>query len=123
MDSLVVTYSNIAELFGSILSNATGKISYISKDFLNFIGEHDIIKIGAAFIISSQINQIAANFTENIISPVIKATISNDINTLKETRLNILGINFELGAFVAAILRFFVTMIVLYYIFKITGKK
>jgi large-conductance mechanosensitive channel len=92
-------------------------------DFTNFLLEKKVIDLGLAFIISTNINRIASDFVENIISPIINRFVSTDKNKLKDATINIFGIKFEIGNFFNSLLKFVIMMFVIYYIYKIFKKK
>lgn len=111
------------ELFAGSISAVSETVSYTALDFYNFLNDNKIIQIGTAFIISNQINQLASKFIDNIVSPIIKRVFDGKADSLKETKIDIFGIQFEIGDFIMTILKFMINMIVLYYIFKILGKR
>lgn len=107
----------------TIIKNTVENIKDSASNFTEFIVSYNIIQLGMAFIISTQINRLASDFIDNIISPIIERFVSNDDVDLRRKKLNIFGIEFEIGNFVTSILKFVLLLIILYYIFKITGAK
>lgn len=110
------------EFFSGSISSVTDTINNTVSDFYTFLIDKNIIQLGTAFIISAQINQLASKFIENIISPVIKRVVGGEEESLKGTTFTILGIKFEIGDFIAQLLKFLIMMIILYYMFKIIKK-
>jgi large-conductance mechanosensitive channel len=102
-------------------SNLTNGFKETFNDFLNFLGSRNVLQTGLAFVISSNINRLASDFVENIVSPIINKVSSSEKEKLKDAKISIFGVNFEAGNFIMSILKFVITMIVIYYVFKLTG--
>lgn len=111
------------ELFTGSISAVSETVAYNVVDFYNFLNDNKIIQLGTAFIISSQINQLASKFIDNIVSPIIKRVLDGETESLKETKVEIFGIKFEIGDFIMTMMKFMINMIILYYLFKILGKR
>jgi large conductance mechanosensitive channel protein len=93
------------------------------KSFKQFMLSKSILEIGVALVIGSQITELASTFVENILSPVLQIICSSD-KTLKLDFLNFkfYGTDIYCGKFMNSLLKFIITMVILYYILKITGK-
>jgi large-conductance mechanosensitive channel len=89
---------------------------------MNFLVGKNVLELGLAFIVSSNINRVASDFIDNIVSPVINKISSSEEEKLKDAKISIFGIKFEIGNFLMSLLKFIITMIVIYYVFKLTGK-
>ena len=92
-------------------TNIVGNKIYKSviTNFFDFLKKKDIINIGIAFVLATNINNLATSLMDNILTPLI-----NRINGPSETQtiefekktLNILGINFKIGLFITNLLQF-----------------
>lgn len=92
------------------------------QDFLDFLVKNNIIQLGAAFIIGTQINGLANAFIEHIVSPIVVAVSSDEqAKKLSQTYVEIFGVRFEIGQFIMVLFKFLIMMAVLYYMFKIIG--
>lgn len=110
------------------MENFSDSYKYISNGmknsydgFINFLVSKNIIGIGLAFIISTNINNLASNFIDNIISPIIQKIRANSDKKLKDVKFDIFGIKFEIGDFIMTLLKFIITMIFVYIIYKLIG--
>lgn len=93
------------------------------SDFSEFILDYGVLQIGIAFVIGVQLNRLTTDFVDNIIAPIIDRFTKNDEVNLRRKKLEVFGIEFELGNFIVSLINFFLLMIILFYIFKIIGGK
>lgn len=104
-------------------SSVKNTIEYTTNDFISFLLSNRVLQIGMAFAISTQVNKLVSDFIDNIISPIIKRFVDKERETtLKQKKVTIFGIEFEIGNFIMSILKFFIIMIVFYAIFKLFNK-
>jgi large-conductance mechanosensitive channel len=97
-------------------------LSNVIYEFYDFLSSRNILELGLAFIISTNINRLSNDFIDNIVSPVIKRLTGSEEDKLKDVKLDIFGINFEIGNFIMSVLKFIIMMMILYYLFKIIGR-
>lgn len=83
----------------------------------DFIIEQQILKIGIAFIISSQVNQLFSSFIDNILTPLILLLVGADkTQKLSDLYIEIYSVQITYGEFLLAVIRFIIMMIIMYYI-------
>ena len=102
-----------------LVSDSISSVKYTIKDFSTFLSQNKILELGIAFIVSTQINQLASKFIDNIVSPVIHKIINQEENSLKDVKMEIFGIKFEIGDFIVSFLKFLTLMIILFYVVKV----
>ena len=95
----------------------------INSDFYNFIKDNHIITTTIATIFSKLITDVSYSFIDNIILPIINIDLDNDgkadINSFKNKKIKISGINFKIGPFAIEILKFICVIFILYYLSKL----
>jgi large conductance mechanosensitive channel len=92
-------------------------------EFYNFLIKHNIIGVGMAFIIGSQINMLATAFVNNIVSPTIGIFMESNKRKLEDIKIPVLGAKIEIGSFIESILKFVLTMIIIFYFFRVIDIK
>ena|ERR1700744_1307916 len=105
-----------------IVSDIASTIKNTPGDFYKFMIENNVIGVGMAFILSTQINTLANGFITNIIAPIIKAISTTQDEDLKQVKINILGAYIEVGAFIETVLKFLLTMLLIFYFFRFFSK-
>lgn len=113
----------ILDTSSEVTNYVTGKITGTMEEFYQFLLDNKIIQLSTAFIIGTQANRLGSDFVDNIISPIINRVVGGQQDTLNNLRLEIFGIRFEIGNFLASFMKFIIFMFVLFYIFKIIGYK
>lgn len=88
-------------------------------EFLEFIKKNNIMSLGMAFIIGTQVNSLASSFIDSIVSPIIKTVSTTQNKKLKDINVEVLGAKIEIGNFVNELLKFLLTMLIIFYIFKL----
>tara|TARA_Y200000002_G_C22659295_1_gene654974 strand:+ start:181 stop:477 length:297 start_codon:yes stop_codon:yes gene_type:complete len=95
----------------------------INSDFYNFIKDNHIITTTIVTIFSKLITDVSYSFIDNIILPIINIDLDNDgkadINSFKNKRINIFGVNLKIGLFTIEILKFIPVLFILYYLSKL----
>jgi large-conductance mechanosensitive channel len=104
-----------------IKDTMTNSVSNTMKEFIDFLIDNRIIQSGTSFIIALQVNKLGSDFVDNIISPIINRIIDGPNQKLKEQKLEIAGIKFELGNFFSSLLKFIIFMFVFHQIYKVLG--
>jgi large conductance mechanosensitive channel len=87
------------------------------QDFINFLVKRNVLDVGIAFIVSSQITKLSNNFIDNIITPVLNGMFGNKNTTFDEIILHIGDANIEIGKFISSILKFILMMFILFFFF------
>lgn len=85
--------------------------------FIAFISKFNIIPLAFSIIISLNLNQLSNTFIETIISPIINRLFINSDIRLKDRKIVILGIKFEIGQFLIHFIQFVFTLVMLYFIY------
>ena len=62
------------------------------QDFINFLVKRNVLDVGIAFIVSSQITKLSNNFIDNIITPVLNGMFGNK-NTTRINKYFLLSIH------------------------------
>lgn len=89
------------------------------KNFLSFFARHNVnvINVGIAFLVSSQMAGLVNSFVQNILLPVINYYIGKQLN--QET-IKIGKIEIKIGAFINSLITFFLTLYIVYLVFSVT---
>ena len=87
------------------------------KDFLKFLIEKNIVNTGIAFILAFQINKLFLIFVDDIAAPIAERILSEKVN---KVTTEVGGINFKTGDFIFALFRFFVILVCIYYMIKVS---
>lgn len=93
------------------------------NDFINFLTKRDVLDVGVAFVISTQITLLSSVFIDSIVSPCINAMTGGNEEKLDNMVVPILGVDIEIGKFLSAILKFIIVMLFIFYLFKLIGHK
>lgn len=86
-------------------------------EFVAFLSKNNIITSGVGLIIALQVNRLFLDFIADIVKPVANNIISEDIDK-HETKLA--GISFKFGHLLTSLINFIITMIFIFYLYKIT---
>lgn len=89
------------------------------KNFLSFFARHNVnvINVGIAFLVSSQMAGLVNSFVHNIILPIINYYIGKQLN---DEKVKIGQIEIKIGAFINSLIIFAVTLYVVYLVFSFT---
>ena len=87
------------------------------SEFIAFLNKNNIISSGVGLIIALQINRLFLDFIADIVKPVANKIVSEDID---KHETNLLGISFKFGHLLTSIINFLITMIFIFYLYKIT---
>src|SRR5438105_965533 len=93
------------------------------REFVKFLTNNNVIGVGLAFIIATQVGSIAQALVDNIISPIINAMSPSEELQFKDVTVNLLGAEIEIGKFIQKVLQFLLIMTVIFIFFKIFGSK
>ena len=98
-------------------------IKIFFNDFSDFIAGSNFIEVAIGVLIAGAIKDIANSFTANIISPLFSFIAENlGITIDQSSKINFLGIQIGLSAFLASIVTFFMILFVSYIIIKIYAR-
>ncbi len=86
--------------------------------FIHFLLEKNVFQTGLAFVLATQINTLFLEFVNSIINPVIEKVVEKKT---KKQITTIFGIEFKTGEFILAFLNFFIVVVFLYYLYKISN--
>lgn len=89
-------------------------------DFLGFVLDKNIVQIGISLIIATNINTLTISITDFIISPIIARLTNGEFKNIEKYTIDILGIKFKIGILIMTFINFFLTIIIIFYIFKLT---
>jgi len=88
-------------------------------EFLNFLYKKNILASGIGFVIALQINSLFLNILEDLIKPIASKVISEDVN---KHYIVFYGIKFKIGHLFVSILNFIITLILVFYLYRISMK-
>jgi large-conductance mechanosensitive channel len=97
-------------------------LQYINNEiigFINFLLDKNVFQTGLAFVLATQVNQIFLKFVTNIIYPIVDKITEKKIQ--QESTTPILGIQFKMGDFILSLINFFLVLLFLYYMYKISN--
>jgi large-conductance mechanosensitive channel len=90
--------------------------------FIKFLKQNNVFSVAIAAILSERINEITNSFTNNIVLPIINrdgdGDGKKDISKIEDHQIKCLGITFETGKFLLALIKF---IIVTYIIFIVSS--
>ncbi len=92
-------------------------------NFINFLKGTNIIQVGVAFIVATNVNNIINIFINSILNPIINRIFGSEGNDknqkeLKDKTITILGIKFGIGAFISGLIQFLIILYIVYMISK-----
>ena len=88
-------------------------------DFLKFLNDRNILTTGIGLIIALQVNTLFLSVMEDLIKPVATSAISEDIN---KHYVQFYGIRIRIGNLTMSIINFTITMLFIFYLYKISMK-
>jgi large conductance mechanosensitive channel len=83
------------------------------RGFRNFLMQGELIVIAVGLVVALAFSTLIKSFTDNIITPLVNAAAGSSSNGLGWT---VNGQRIDLGAFIAAIIYFFILMAVIYFV-------
>lgn len=93
-----------------------------TKNIAKFFGDQNILKLSIAFIISLQINNLATNFVNDLLSPLVVAILGKKVSSMDDLYIEINGAKFNYGHFIKTLFQVMLLMIILYYVIAISSK-
>jgi large-conductance mechanosensitive channel len=104
------------------MENIIKTLKYLFIDmyegFLAFLLDRNILSVGIGLIIATQLSKISNSFIESIVSPIINKVIGSNTDTLKEYRIEIFGIKFEIGNLLINIINLIFIIFLIYFIWR-----
>jgi large-conductance mechanosensitive channel len=88
-------------------------------DFFKFLNERNILNTGIGLVIALQVNSLFNTILDDLIKPVASKAVSEDIN---KHYVKIYGIHFKIGHLSMAIINFIITMILIFYLYRVAIK-
>ena len=85
------------------------------KGFKNFLMQGDLIVIAVGLVVALSFSTLIKAFTDSIIKPLVNAMVGGGANSLG-LGWTINGQRIDLGAFISAIVYFFIFMMVIYFV-------
>ncbi len=101
------------EYLGSILLSFNEQLAGFAK----FLFEKNIFQAGIAFVVATQVNKLFFDFIANIVTPITEKVLSEDI---KKVKTKFFGIELQTGNFAMSVFNFFIVIIFLFYLYKIS---
>ena len=89
------------------------------SDFFKFLNERNILNTGIGLVIALQVNSLFGTILEDLIKPVATNVVSEDIN---KHYVEFYGIRFKIGHLSMAIINFIITMILIFYLYRVSMK-
>jgi large conductance mechanosensitive channel len=93
-------------------------IEHSWQDFLTFISERQVLNIFLGLVIANQLIVIVNTLTTGIINPILNRIFFGRHETFQQTKLNIFGIEIEIGKLITNLLNFFIILLILFFIWK-----
>ena len=87
-------------------------------DFFKFLNERNILNTGIGLVIALQVNSLFNTILDDLIKPVASQAVSEDIN---KHYVEFKGIRFKIGHLSMAIINFIITMILIFYLYRVSG--
>lgn len=119
----VVIVKNAADYAEGTFNNAIASIIDIIKynitDMLTFILSKNIIQTGVGIIIASNINKLTIAVTDFVVSPIVNRFTNGEIKDIEKYTMEVAGVEFKVGSLLLTIISFILTVIVVYYIWKL----
>ena len=106
--------------FNSGVTSVIDVVKENIEDMLKFILNRNIVQMGVGLIIASNVGKITTSVTDFIISPIVNRFTNGQIKDVEKYTIEIAGIEFKVGALMLNIINFILTIIVLYYIWRLT---
>lgn len=94
----------------------------MSSGIVDKFSVNNVIQIGIAFIISMQINTVAASFVDDLLSPTIVAVLGIKATSMDKLYFEIRGARFNYGRFILTTITFILTLTFIYYLLILTSK-
>ena len=127
--STVETVKNVIDTTEVIAKNANIKFNKVisvivtfvisqSTQFLKFLVDKNVVSVGIAIIVGSQIGKITGSFVDYILSPLVNLIIGSETKHLEEYEFEFYGMSFKLGLFLSNFIQFLMNMVMVYYVFK-----
>jgi large-conductance mechanosensitive channel len=101
-----------------IISNV-GLLKSEYSNFINFLIENNVVSMGLAFIISTQVTAVFNDMMTSIISPIFARIIGSSESKIEDVKLHIFGIEFLIGKFLFSLLHFYIILLILFYIVRL----
>ena len=97
------------------------------QKFMDFLQNHSIINLAMAAVLSDRISDVANGLFEYLIIPFLKIDYNKNgigdgtevIDSIKEKKIKINGVEFKIGSFILSISRFFIVAYILYLISRV----
>lgn len=106
-----------------LINDIQNTVKSHTNDFIHFLVDKKVITIGIGLILASQLSVFVSNITTSIINPVIHKFIQKDqTEKLEQMKVEIYGIQFELGKLISSIINFIFILFALYLIYRIEVK-
>lgn len=91
--------------------------------FKDFLRENDAFISAIAIIIATQIKNFADSLTENIIIPIFDIDLNKDgvrdVKKIEDYEFEIIGIKFKIGKLIVEIMKFVITLYIIYLVSKL----
>jgi len=88
-------------------------------DFFKFLNERNILNTGIGLVIALQVNSLFGTILEDLIKPVATNVVSEDIN---KHYIEFYGVKLKIGHLSMSIINFIITMILIFYLYRISMK-
>ena len=87
------------------------------KGFLQFLLDRNIFQSGISFLIATQVNSLAKNIIESIVTPILERVLDKKI---RNQDTEVFGIKFKTGQLILNLINFMIVMFFIYYLYRIT---
>lgn len=87
------------------------------SSFVEFLLEKNIFQSGISFLIATQVNQYSRTIIDTIVEPILDTVVDKDF---RDKTLLVGPIEFKIGELIMATINFFIVIIFLFYLYRIT---
>ena len=122
-NALNVTQSTVNKIdnqFTNFIINILNFFKSQVDGIMLFIFNKNIIQTCIGLIIASQVSKLTTMLIDIIITPIIQRLTGNETSKLEEVKINILGVNLQIGLFLSKLINFIIILIIVYYIWKLS---
>lgn len=91
-----------------------------SKQFIKFLVDKNVVSAGIAIIVGTQIGKITGSFVEYLLAPFINLILAGKTKSFNDYEFEVYTIRFKIGLFLTNLIQFFINMLMVYYVFKMT---
>ena len=104
-----------------IVKVQTTIVTNVFSNFFKFLQKKNIIILALAYIVANNISDFTTEFVKTIIAPIINRIFGTTYDTLDTKTWTILGIHFQIGAFITSLIQFTILLYIVYILYTISS--